>query len=79
MAAAQEEAREAIEAAVEEAMAEEDFGADEMPEIGLGGVIIGFFAFAGLLMFGGVYQAIFTILACATAFRVGMTGVVDEE
>ncbi len=42
-------------------------------------IIIGFFLFFGLLMFGGIYQAIFVILACVTAFRVGMTGVMGED
>ena len=42
-------------------------------------VIAGFFAFFGMLMFGGVYEIVFLFLACGTAFRVGMTGVMDED
>lgn len=77
MAAEEEEAQEAP----EEAFAEEDMDQGEMPamEVGLGGIIIGFFVFFGLVMFGGIYQAVFVILAVATAFRVGMTGVVDND
>lgn len=66
---------------LEGAVSPDEFEMDEAPEmqIGLFGILFGIVVFFGILMFGGIYQAIFVILACATAFRVGMTGVVNQD